>query len=222
MVGNLIAHPSFRGTSRETEICHLPSKHYLTSLGRTIRASPSSFEDLQENAVSVKTELTSVIWWDFSKITSVNCKLTKTVMNTQLNPSLFWIHDERSNRAREMMEKPTPASDNFCWPDAGGCSLVFQERNETEMSFVGTTEDKEVLVFRSEACSWTWQAEQGSPCLLHHPRRSQSSATLQRAAGCQCCSSHPQAEAASCSAIPAPKCSTGKVLGGHEAEVTKI
>lgn len=164
----------------------------------------------------------SVIWWNFNKITSVDCKLSKMVTNTQLNASLFWIHGERSNRACEIMEKTRGASDNFSWPDTGGCSLVFQERNGTQMSFVMTAEDKEMLVLRSKACSWTWQAQQGSPYLLHHPQRSQSSATLQQADSHWSCSSHPQAEAVSCSAIPAPKCSKGKVLGGHEAEVTKI
>lgn len=129
---------------------------------------------------------------------------------------------KKSNRACEIMEKTRGASDNFCWPDAGGCSGLFQVRNGTEMSFVRTTEDKEVLVLRSKACSWTWQAQQGSPYLLHHPQRSQTSATLQQADGHWSCSSHPQAEAASCSATPAPKCLKGKALGGHEAEVTKI
>lgn len=127
----------------------------------------------------------SVIWWNFNKIASVDCKLSKMVTNTQLNASLFWIHGERSNRACEIMEKTRGASDNFCWPDTGGCSLVFQERNGTQMSFVRTAEDKEMLVLRSKACSWTWQAQQGSPYLLHHPRgpKSQPHSSKQTATG---------------------------------------
>lgn len=77
---------------------------------------------------------------------------------------------KKSNRACEIMEKTRGASDNFCWPDAGGCSGLFQVRNGTEMSFVRTTEDKEVLVLRSKACSWTWQAQQGSPTCSITPR----------------------------------------------------